>query len=237
MRSSKRLSVLALVVVAAGMSLTACGPDDSSASGTTASPSAPGATSSPSAAPGQDSSSDGSGDGSSGGSSDGSGGGSSDGSGGTTGGSGSSNGGSSNGGSAAGTMCKTSNLAISAEHGISGEGMELIHFKNTGSGSCTMHGFAGIDLKSGTDTVNVARRPGSEVPTVTLAPGERTEAVLYYPFNNSGGSGYTFTTMTVTPPNETHSTSVGATINIPLDNPDENVQTTQIHMNAVGAGK
>ncbi|MFF7198526.1 DUF4232 domain-containing protein [Streptomyces sp. NPDC008079] len=233
MRSSKRLSVLALVVVAAGMSLTACGPEDSSASGTTASPSAPGATSSPSAAPGQDSSSDGSGDGSSSGSDSGS----SDGSGGTTGGSGSSNGGSSNGGSAAGTMCTTSNLAISAEHGISGEGMELIHFKNTGSGSCTMHGFAGIDLKSGTDTVNVARRPGSEVPTVTLAPGERTEAVLYYPFNNSGGSGYTFTTMTVTPPNETHSTSVGATINIPLDNPDENLQTTQIHMNAVGAGK
>ncbi|MFJ1585722.1 DUF4232 domain-containing protein [Streptomyces sp. NPDC088197] len=225
MRSSKRLSVLALVVVAAGMSLTACGPDDSSASGTTASPSA---------APGQDSSSGGSGDGSSSGSSGGSGG--------TTGGSGSSNGGSSNGGSsnagsAAGAMCKTSNLAISAEHGISGEGMELIHFKNTGSGSCTMHGFAGIDLKSGTDTVNVARRPGSEVPTVTLAPGERTEAVLYYPFNSSGGSGYTFTTMTVTPPNETHSTSVGATINIPLDNPDENVQTAQIHMNAVGAGK
>ncbi|MFJ4410439.1 DUF4232 domain-containing protein [Streptomyces sp. NPDC088910] len=233
MRSSKRLSVLALVVVAAGMSLTACGPDDSSASGTTASPSAPGATSSPSAAPGQDSSSGGSGDGSSSGSDSGS----SGGSGGTTGGSGSSNGGSSNGGSAAGAMCKTSNLAISAEHGISGEGMELIHFKNTGSGSCTMHGFAGIDLKSGTDTVNVARRPGSEVPTVTLAPGERTEAVLYYPFNNSGGSGYTFTTMTVTPPNETHSTSVGATINIPLDNPDENLQTTQIHMNAVGAGK
>ncbi|MBD0735943.1 DUF4232 domain-containing protein [Streptomyces sp. CBMA29] len=230
MRSSKRLSVLALVVVAAGMSLTACGPDDSSASGTTASPSAPGATSSPSAAPGQDSSS-------SGGSGDGSSSGSSDGSGGTTGGSGSSNGGSSNDGSAAGTMCKTSNLAISAEHGISGEGMELIHFKNTGSSSCTMHGFAGIDLKSGTDTVNVARRPGSEVPTVKLAPGERTEAVLYYPFNNSGGSGYTFTTMTVTPPNETHSTSVGATVNIPLDNPDENVQTTQIHMNAVGAGK
>ncbi|MFF7154840.1 DUF4232 domain-containing protein [Streptomyces sp. NPDC008139] len=237
MRSSKRLSVLALVVVAAGMSLTACGPDDSSASGTTASPSGPGATSSPSAAPGQDSSSGGSGDGSGSGSDSGSSGGSRDGSGGTTGGSGSSNGGSSNGGSAAGTMCKTSNLAISAEHGISGEGMELIHFKNTGSSSCTMHGFAGIDLKSGTDTVNVARRPGSEVPTVTLAPGERTEAVLYYPFNNSGGSGYTFTTMTVTPPNETHSTSVGATINIPLDNPDENVQTTQIHMNAVGAGK
>jgi hypothetical protein len=226
MRSSKRLSVLALVVVAAGLSLTACGPDDSSASGTTSSPnasgtplssSASGTTSSPSAAADQDGSS---GSGSSGGS----------GSGGTSGGSGSSD-----SGSASGSICKTSNLTISAEHGISGEGMELVNFKNTGSSSCTMHGFAGVDLKNGSDTVSVPRRSGGDVPTVKLAPGEENGFVLYYPFNNSGGSGYTFTTMIVTPPNETHSKTISAAINIPVDS--QASASGDIFMYAVGAGK
>lgn len=234
MRSNKRLSVLALAVVAAGMSLTACGPDDSSASGPTSSPSTSAAT--PGAAAGQDSSSS---SGSEGSDSQGGKSGSGD--------SGSSDSpdsgskgadpGSADSGSASSTMCKTSNLEISAEHGISDEGMELIHFKNVGSSSCMMHGFAGVDLKNGSDTVSVSRYKGSDVPTVTLAPGERNEAVMYYPFNNSGGSGYTFTTMVVTPPNETHSASIGVSVNIPLDNPGQGAKPDAFFMNAVGGGK
>jgi Protein of unknown function (DUF4232) len=238
MRSNKRLSVLALVVVAAGLSLTACGPDDSSASGTTSSPSASdpalsssasGATSTPSAEPSQDGSS-GSGS-TSGGSSGGSGSGSKSSS---SGGGSSSSSSSKSGGSG---MCQTSNLAISAEHGMSGEGMELVNFKNIGSSSCTMHGFAGADLKNGSDSVSVSRRSGGDVPTVELAPGEENGFVLYYPYNNSGGSGYTFTTMTVTPPNETHSKTISAAINIPVTSQNSKSAGSGISMYAVGAGK
>ena len=230
MRSSKRLSVFALVAVAAGLSLTACGPGDSSASGTT---------SSPAATAGQDGSSDSdssgdSGNGSSSDSSDGSGDGSS--SGGTSGGSGSSDSGS---GSASGSVCKTSDLAISAEHGISGEGMELVNFKNIGSSTCTMRGFAGVDLKgTGSDqAISVPRRNASNTPTVKLAPGEKNGFVLYYEFNNSGGSGYTFTTMIVTPPNETHSKTISASINIPVSNGDQPSKSDGLFMYAVGGGK
>jgi uncharacterized protein DUF4232 len=204
MRSSKRLSVLALVVVAGGLSLTACNPDPSSASGT----------SSPVATAGQ---------------------GGSTGSGSTSGGSGSSDSGS---GSASGSMCKTANLTFSANHGISGEGQEIVNLTNSGSSTCTMHGFPGVDLSAGSDNHISAARSHSDVPTVTLAPGEKTEFVLNYPFNNSGGTGFTFTTLTVTPPNETHSKTLSASINIPVDNPDEpNSASGGITVNAVGAGK
>ncbi|MEW1859961.1 DUF4232 domain-containing protein [Streptomyces sp. NBC_00669] len=132
----------------------------------------------------------------------------------------------------------TSNLAISAEHGISGEGMELVHLKNTGSSSCTMHGFAGVDLKNGSDSVSVPRHSGGDVPTVKLAPGEGTDFVLYYPFNNSGGSGYTFTTMVITPPNETHSKTVSASINVPVQNPDDQGSDSgKLYLLAVGGGE
>jgi hypothetical protein len=235
MRSSKRLSALALVVVAAGLSLTACGPDDSSASGPTSSDTA-GATSSssdsgqtlePSSAPGQDTSSNG---GSSSGSSS-----SSSSSGGSTGGSGTSGG---SGSSNSGSMCTTSNLAITAEHGMSDEGMELVHLKNTGSSSCSMHGFAGVDMKNGSDTVSVPRYPKSDVPTVKLAPGETTDFAFYYPMNKSGGSGYTFTSLVITPPNETHSKTVSASINVPVQNPDDQgSDASQLYVLAVGSGE
>lgn len=213
MRSNRKLSGLALLAVVAGLSLTACNATGSIAAGP-ASPS--------SATPGQDASS---GSGSS--------------SGGTSGGSGSSDSGSDSGsGSGSGSMCKTSNLSMSTQHGISGEGQEIVGLTNTGSSTCTMHGFPGVDLKSesGSDTVSAARS-NSDVPTVTLAPGEKTDFVLTYEFNNSGGTGFTFTTMIVTPPNETHSKTLRTSVNIPVDNPDQASDSAGIQVNAVGAGK
>jgi hypothetical protein len=135
-------------------------------------------------------------------------------------------------------MCKTSNLTFSAEHGLSGEGQEIVNLTNSGSSTCTMHGFPGVDLKSedGSDTIS-AGRSNSDIPTVRLAPGEQTDFVLNYPFNNSGGTGYTFTTMIVTPPNETHSKTLSVPINIPVENPDQPSEGPGIVVNAVGAGK
>ncbi|MFE2374915.1 DUF4232 domain-containing protein [Streptomyces sp. NPDC059398] len=234
MRSNKRLSALGIVVVAAALSLTACGPDDSSASGTSSSGASDsasasgssGATSSSSATAGQDSSS---GNGSSNSSS--SGGGSS-----TSGGSGSSNSGS---GSASGSACKTANLTVSTQHGISGEGQEIVDFKNSGSISCTMRGYAGVDLKGKGDSKGIsAERGGSnERPLVKLAPGESTQFVLNYPLNKTGGSGYTFTTMVVTPPGETHSKTLSTSINVGVGNPDAGSDSPGIVIYAVGTGK
>lgn len=216
MRSSKKFSVLALVALAAGLSLTACNPDDSDASGasssSSASPSSNGA--------GQEGSS---GSGSSGGSGTGGSSDSSDSSGST---------------SASGTTCRTANLTISAHHGISGEGQMVVDMVNSGSTTCTMHGFPGVDLQGAGDSGTVsAHRSTSDTPDVRLAPGEKTDFTLYYPMNDSGGSGFTFTKMIVTPPNETQSKTLTTSINVPADNPDQGSKSPGITVNAVGAGK
>ncbi|WP_329369369.1 DUF4232 domain-containing protein [Streptomyces sp. NBC_00669] len=249
MRSSKRLSVIALVAVAAGLSLTACGPDDSSASGPTSSDtagatsssdagqtlapsSAPGAsdaTSAPSTTGGQDGSS---GSGSSG--TSGSGSGSSGGSSSTGGGSGSSSSGS---GSASSGTCKTSDLAISATRGPAGEGLELVDFTNIGQESCTMHGFAGVSLRgSSGQSVDVPRRDPGTTPTVKLAPGQGNGFSLYYALNGSSdkSSGYTYTTMIITPPNETHSKSLKVAIDVPVSDPDQSYVNKNLEIYAVG---
>jgi hypothetical protein len=115
----------------------------------------------------------------------------------------------------------------------------VVNLKNSGSSTCTMYGYAGVDLKgAGSDSAISAGRGGSsDIPTVRLAPGEETQFVLNYPMNNSGGSGYTFTTMIVTPPNETHSKTLSTSINIPLDNPDQDPASGGIVIYAVGTGK
>lgn len=234
MRSNKRLSALALVVVAAGLSLTACDPDNSTASGpasssdtsgTAASAGSSSATSAPSTASGQDGSS-GSGSGNSSSTSGGSG-------------NASSGSGSSNSGSASGSTCKTANLAITTQHGISGEGQEVVNFRNNGPASCTMQGYAGVDLrgKGDTDGVSATRGGSNERPVVKLGPGDSTQFVVNYPVNKSGGSGYTFTTMTITPPDETHSKTVSTSINIAVDNPDAQSKSPGIVIYAVGTGK
>ncbi|NDZ77692.1 DUF4232 domain-containing protein [Streptomyces sp. SID10853] len=237
MRSNKRLSALALVVVAAGLSLTACDPNStasgpapsSDSAGTAASAGSSSATSAPSAASGQDGSS---GSGSRTSSSNGSS---------ASGGSGnaSSGSGSSHSGSASGSTCKTANLAITTQHGISGEGQEVVNFRNNASTSCTMQGYAGVDLrgKGDTDGVSATRGGSSERPLVTLGPGDSTQFVVNYPVNKTGGSGYTFTTMTITPPDETHSKQVSTSINIGVGNPDSDSKSPGIVIYAVGTGK
>ena len=71
-------------------------------------------------------------------------------------------------------------------------------------------------------------RPDQFVPL-----GPATHFTLYYPPNNSGGSGVTFTTLVVTPPNETHSHTMSLGINIPAGS---NSAPT-VRVDPVGAGK
>lgn len=133
-------------------------------------------------------------------------------------------------GSGSGGACRTADLAFSSSHGM-GEGEVLINLKNTGSGTCSMHGFAGVDLKGKDGTVS-ARRSDRAVPTVTLSPGEQTNFFLRFPPNLSGGSGATFTSAVVTPPNETHSHRVALSVNVAAS-----TNSPRITVDPVGTGK
>ena len=99
-----------------------------------------------------------------------------------------------------------------------------------------MRGFPGVDVSNGSDTTFSATRNNSDTPNVSLAPGKQTEFFLDYPINDSGASGFTFTTMIVTPPNETHSKTLSVSITVPANGPDQTVANPHILINAVGAG-
>ncbi|MEU1485045.1 DUF4232 domain-containing protein [Streptomyces sp. NPDC005752] len=134
--------------------------------------------------------------------------------------------------SASGDACRTADLAFSSSGGMA-EGELLIGLKNTGSASCSMRGFPGLDLKSKDGTVSAERRSGRPAPTVTLAPGENTHFSLYFPPNTSGGSGVTFTSAVVTPPNETHSHRMSLSVNSAADSGSG----SRIAVTPVGSGK
>lgn len=212
---------LLAVAVAAGLSLTACGSSDNSSSSGGGS-SSPSATASDSSG-GQGSASQGSG-----------------GTGGSTGSTGSSgrSGGKSGtvhgptgSGRASGAGCTTAHLSFSTSGGMA-EGTLVVNLKNTGSVTCSLKGFPGADLKSKDGTVS-ARRSKLAAPLVSVKPGEEARFTLHYPPNNSGGSGETFTSLVVTPPNETHSRTLPVSINVPVSDGNGPAVT----VDPVGTGK
>lgn len=212
----RTLSLVALAAVA-GLSLTACqSNDDNASSGTNDSSSAPQGSS---AAQGEGGNNGNSGNG---GEAEGATGG---------GATAASNAGTDTGAASADT-CKTSQLAFSSSHGM-GEGELVVSLKNTGSAKCVMQGFPGVDLKGKDGTIS-ATRSKQTASKVSLEPGGQTSFILAYPPNTSGGSGVTFTTLVVTPPNETHSKSLPATVNIAVT--DGSSTGTGITVNPVGYG-
>jgi hypothetical protein len=191
-----RLTFAALAV-AAGLSLTACQNGDDGTG-----QSAPSATSQESA-PGGGSSSNGAdqGSGSSSGGSD------------QSGGAGTGKG-SAGKGSTAGTgsdasgkvdRCHTDELEITAkDNTIDGDpdGTVTVRLKNGGGRDCTISGYAGVDLKTGSGSLS-AKRTGTPADRTVLKSGQSTAFGITYPLNKSGGSGVRITGLLVTPPNET----------------------------------
>ncbi|MFE4675795.1 DUF4232 domain-containing protein [Streptomyces sp. NPDC056723] len=210
----QKFSLLA-VAVAAGLSLTACqsGGDSSAGSdGSSSSAQSSGSQSSGSQDSGGSTASTGKGTG--------------------TAGSDASTGGSSGAASGTGTgTCQTSQLAFSSSGGMA-EGTLIVNLKNTGSATCTLKGFPGADLKGKDGTVS-AERSKLAPPSVSVKAGEETRFTLHYPSNDSGGSGVTFTSLVVTPPNETHSHTLPVSINVPVSDGSG----TAITVDPVGTGK
>ncbi|TWV55560.1 DUF4232 domain-containing protein [Streptomyces misionensis] len=200
----KKISALAVIVAAAGLSLTACGGSDGSS--TAAQSSTPASASSSTGGQGAAGASSGTtGDTTGGTSSD------TTGSTGTSGNTGTSTSGAAGkkaaartGTTASGALCKTDHLGFSAASaGVKNE--IVVNLKNTGSTTCSMHGFPGVQLLGADglgDKGPDAARTDTTAPAVTIAPGEETRFLLHY-IPDTSGSGKTYTRLAVTPPNET----------------------------------
>ncbi|MYX30927.1 DUF4232 domain-containing protein [Streptomyces sp. SID8381] len=204
---------LAVLAVAASLSLTACQGDDDSAGQN--SPSSSAAASSSGGSGSADSGQGGATD--SAGTDSGGTGGSSGGSSGSTGGSAASGKGSAGSGSGSGSgqsgkagTCRTDDLTITAKDtSISGEpdGTVTVQLTNRSGRSCTISGYAGVDLKTNAGSVSAQRVGKSTGPSV-LKAGQATYFGISYPINDTGGSGVRVTGLLVTPPNETKTVSL-----------------------------
>ncbi|NED77830.1 DUF4232 domain-containing protein [Streptomyces sp. BBFR115] len=201
---------LAVLAVAASLSLTACQGDDDSA----------GQNSPSSSAAASSSGGSGSADSGQGGATDSAGtdsGGTGGSSGGSTSGSAASGKGSAGSGSGSGSgqsgkagTCRTDDLTITAKDtSISGEpdGTVTVQLTNRSGRSCTISGYAGVDLKTNAGSVSAQRVGKSTGPSV-LKAGQATYFGISYPINDTGGSGVRVTGLLVTPPNETKTVSL-----------------------------
>ncbi|MGW7520527.1 DUF4232 domain-containing protein [Streptomyces sp. NPDC054796] len=138
--------------------------------------------------------------------------------------------GGSGGGAGGSGPCKTAQLDFSTSEGAAA-GNLLVHMKNTGSASCTLRGFPGVDLNGEAGSFN-ADRSNAAPQTVSVQPGEATSFTLNYTPNDSSGSGTDVTSLVVTPPNETQSQTVPVSINLPVtDSP-----TPGVTVDPVGVG-
>ncbi|MFI8943873.1 DUF4232 domain-containing protein [Streptomyces syringium] len=106
--------------------------------------------------------------------------------------------------------CRTDELGITAKDGtIDGDpdGTVVVELKNRGGRSCTISGYAGVDLKTNAGSLS-AKRTGEQAPSTVLKDGQSTAFGITYPFNTSGDSGVRVTGLLVTPPNETKTVSL-----------------------------
>ncbi|WP_329303644.1 DUF4232 domain-containing protein [Streptomyces sp. NBC_00659] len=101
--------------------------------------------------------------------------------------------------------CHTDELEITAKDDtIDGDpdGTVAVQLKNGGGRDCTISGYAGVDLKTGSGSLS-AKRTGAPTDRTVLKSGQSTAFGITYPLNESGGSGVRITGLLVTPPNET----------------------------------
>ena len=115
------------------------------------------------------------------------------------------------------TDCRTANLGFSfgpdsGAQAVGSQGGIGVVLANKGSGSCTLHGFPGVDIVSRSGTHWSLTRQAKSVGTVTLKPGAKASfEITYLPFDagNSGGSvAFKAASILVTPPGETHSATL-----------------------------
>ncbi|MFB8137592.1 DUF4232 domain-containing protein [Streptomyces mirabilis] len=121
--------------------------------------------------------------------------------------------GGSGGGTGAG-RCHTAGLGFSFGSGdgkvsSSDDQQQLaVVLKNKTSAACTIQGFPGVDLKSSGGSWSLTRS-GATPKKVTLAAGSSTTfTITFLPWNQGSGTEFKATSVVVTPPNETTSTTL-----------------------------
>ncbi|WP_424861461.1 DUF4232 domain-containing protein [Streptomyces sp. MMS24-I29] len=112
-------------------------------------------------------------------------------------------------GDAGAGACRTDALQVEAADNTTDkkEGVVTVSFKNTG-GDCVVNGFAGADLKTADGSSISLDRNGDATGRDVIKTGDLAAFNIYFPVNNSGGSGVRPTKIVVTPPNETKSVTV-----------------------------
>ncbi|MFC9530223.1 DUF4232 domain-containing protein [Streptomyces sp. NPDC056975] len=108
------------------------------------------------------------------------------------------------------TFCKTEDLAIDATDAAPDEtsGRIDITMINRGSTTCSATGFAGVDIKDADNTSNPIERGHAQPRVTILKPGDAAVFNLAYDIDNTGNSLSSPTNILVTPPNETHTVSL-----------------------------
>ncbi|MEV7191468.1 DUF4232 domain-containing protein [Streptomyces sp. NPDC093510] len=108
------------------------------------------------------------------------------------------------------TFCKTEDLAIDARDAAPDEntGRIDITMVNRGSATCSATGFAGVDIKDADHTSSPIERGQAQPRITTLKPGDAAVFNLAYEIDNSGESLTSPTHILVTPPNETHTVTL-----------------------------
>ncbi|MFJ9036862.1 DUF4232 domain-containing protein [Streptomyces sp. NPDC102406] len=108
------------------------------------------------------------------------------------------------------TFCKTKDLAVDAVDAAPDEttGRINITMVNRGSTTCSATGFAGVDIKDADHTSNPIERGPAQPRVTTLKPGDAAIFDLAYTIDKTGESLSSPTDILVTPPNETHTVSL-----------------------------
>ncbi|MFE9854980.1 DUF4232 domain-containing protein [Streptomyces sp. NPDC005780] len=106
--------------------------------------------------------------------------------------------------------CTTDGLEISATNNfIDGDpdGTVVVALTNGSGADCVISGFAGVDLKTNAGDISATRKGEPGDPYI-LKNGKEIDFYVSYPLNESGGSGVRITGLVVTPPNETKSVTL-----------------------------
>lgn len=106
--------------------------------------------------------------------------------------------------------CTTDGLEISATNNfIDGDpdGTVVVALTNGSGADCVISGFAGVDLKTDAGDISATRKGEPGDPYI-LKNGKEIDFYVSYPLNESGGSGVRITGLVVTPPNETKSVTL-----------------------------
>jgi hypothetical protein len=126
---------------------------------------------------------------------------------------GTSTGGGSGGGTGAG-RCHTAGLGFSFGSGdgkvsSSDDQQQLaVVLKNKTSAACTIQGFPGVDLKSSGGSWSLTRSGATPKKVTLAAGGSTTFTITFLPWNQGSGTEFKATSVVVTPPNETTSTTL-----------------------------